>query len=59
MHPELEFIFAEYERKFRTEITALICPRIKVKIEPVDLHPFIKSIYWRKYQEDRERNQNK
>ena len=59
MYPELEFIFAEFEEKFKIEITALTTPNIETEIEPITLHQSIKNIYWHQYQQDKERKREK
>ena len=59
MHPQLNFVFSQYRKLIQREIPALISPKIETAIKPVKLHPFIRSIFWRKYQEDKERKQEK
>ena len=59
MHPELNFVFNYYQKKYQRAITAFTNPTIQANVEPIQLPQFINSIYWRKWKHDQETKKEK
>ena len=58
MHPEFNFIFDFYQKELKTEIQTVLSVKAS-KDSKLKLHPFVRSLYWQKWQEDKGKKKEK